>query len=127
MAEKAYRCIAGIVQFPPRDGEAAGQPVRNITIRQTGVHEKEAVQVSATLWEQFAGIAVEEDDFVVVEGSYTAKAGKNKNGDPVTYHNLSVNGISVNGSKLNKGSEAETANAAEAGSSQLAADEDLPF
>lgn len=122
--DKQYRTIYGVIQFDPRDGEAAGQPVRNITVRQTGVHEKEAVNVSATLWEQFAGVAVERGDVVVLEGSYQTKAGKDKNDNPVTYHNLSVNGICVLG-KLDKGAEAETANATPA--TQLTDDEDLPF
>lgn len=123
--DKQYRTIVGVVQFDPRDGEAAGQTVRNITVRQTGVHEKEAVNVSATLWEQFAGVEVERGDVVILEGSYQTKAGKNKSGDPVTYHNLSVNGICVF-SKLDKGADVDTANDT-ASTTQLTDDEDLPF
>lgn len=84
-----YRTIVGIVQFPPREGEAADKPVRNIRVNNAGFGPT-AVPVSATLWPSHKDFEVEENDIVVLEGKYTKSSGKNKDGDPVTYHNISV-------------------------------------
>lgn len=76
-----YRTITGFVQFPPREGEAAGKPVRNITVN--GV---DRLRYSATLWPSHEGFAVEENDLVVLEGKYTTSP----KDDGGKYHNLSV-------------------------------------
>ena len=110
MADKVYRTFHGIVQFDPRDGQAAGQDVRNIALRAAGLKEQ-AIMVSATLWPSHDHIKVEKGDLVTVEGSYQQNKGTNKNGDQVVYHNLSVIAISVNGSKPDYGVKPETSNA----------------
>ena len=120
MADKQYRTIQGIVQFPPEDGEAGGKSVRNIRVRQTGVHEKEALLVSATLWPSHDHVVVNEGDVVTLEGSYTARKGESKDGTPRTYHNLSVSRIFVHGN-ADSGSEVGTVNTNDA------ADDDIPF
>lgn len=84
-----YRTIVGIVQFPPREGEAAGKPVRNIRVNNAGFGPT-AVPVSATLWPSHKDFAVEENDIVVLEGKYSKSNGKDKNDNPITYHNISV-------------------------------------
>lgn len=89
MADKQYRVVNGIVQFPPRDGDAGGKPVRNVTIRQTGFGHS-AISVSATLWPSHAHVEVNEGDVVTVEGTYTQNKTQKQDGTPVTYHNLSV-------------------------------------
>ena len=112
MAEqkKEYRAVHGFVQFEPRDGEAGGKSVRNITIRQVGFGPY-AVRVSATLWPSHAHVAVEEGDLVTLEGSYTQKKGKDKNDNPITYHNISVSRIKVFGQgDTGSDSPAETTN-----------------
>jgi hypothetical protein len=124
LAEKQYRTVFGIVQFEPREGEAGGKPVRNITVRQTGFGDK-AVRVSATLWPSHAHVEVEEGDVVVFEGAYTQNKGKDKNDNPITYHNVSVNRIAVLG-KSDGGEETDTVNTASA-AADPGDDEDLGF
>lgn len=83
-----YRTVIGVVQFPPREGEAAGKPVRNIRVNSSGFKEQ-AVPVSATLWPSHKDFDVAENDVVILEGKYTRSNGE-KDGEPVTYHNISV-------------------------------------
>jgi hypothetical protein len=83
-----YRTVIGIVQFPPREGEAAGKSVRNIVVNSAGFGPY-AVRVSATLWPSHADFDVAENDAVLLEGKYS-KTDSNKDGQSVTYHNLSV-------------------------------------
>lgn len=79
-----YRGVIGIVQFPPREGEAKGKPVRNIRVNSFGFGPY-AVPVDATLWPSHADQAVAENDLVALEGKYS----KNEK-DGKTYHNISV-------------------------------------
>jgi hypothetical protein len=84
-----YRTVTGIVQFPPREGEAAGKPVRNIRVNATGFKEQ-AVPISATLWPSHKDFDVKENDVVILEGKYTRSSGTDKDNNPITYHNISV-------------------------------------
>lgn len=119
MADKQYRTVTGIVEFPPRDGEAGGKAVRNITISNGGFKEQ-AIRVYATLWPSHEHVAVEEGDVVTVKGSYAA----NRKDDKV-YHNISVSAILVHG-KVDEGKKAETTNDDDS-SADDAADDDIPF
>jgi hypothetical protein len=119
-----FRCISGIVQFPPADAEVTGKKIRNITVRQTGVHDKEALRVQATLWPSHDGVKVEEGDVVVMEGKYNTRNGQTRDGEARVFHNLSVTRISVNGSKSVSGTKPATENTS---AGPLADDEDLPF
>lgn len=74
----------GIVQFDPREGEAAGKPVRNVRINQIGFKEQ-AIPVSLTLWPSHKDFDVQVNDVIIAEGKYSKSAGDDK-----TYHNLSV-------------------------------------
>ena len=122
MAEKKeYRTVFGIVQFEPREGEAGGKPVRNITVRQTGFGPT-AVRVSATLWPSHGHVKVEEGDVVVIEGAYSQNKGKDKNENPITYHNISVNKIAVLG-KADGGAQTDTVNT----TADADDDEEVPF
>jgi hypothetical protein len=96
MAEKQYRTACGIVQFEPREGEAAGKQVRNIVIRQAGFGQNN-VKVYATVWPDFEEQPLAQGDIVFVEGSYTQGKGKDPD-NPVVYHNLSVTRLAVLGS-----------------------------
>lgn len=120
-----YRTIVGVVQFKPREGKAGDKEVRNIAVRQTGIFEKESVLVSATLWPEFDSVKVAEGDFVVLEGKYQENTGKNKEGDKVVYHNLSVAGIAVLG-KLFEGSDDDEPEDEEPEDDDPA-DDDIPF
>lgn len=115
-----YRTVIGIVQFPPRDGEAADKPVRNIVVNSVGFKEQ-AVRVSATLWPSHKDVAVEENDVVIMEGKYS-KTNKTKDGEPITYHNLSVARIAVIG-KADPGEQAPV----DDNDVEPDADEDIPF
>jgi hypothetical protein len=114
-----YRTIVGIVQFPPREGEAAGKTVRNIRVNNAGFGPT-AVPVSATLWPSHASFDVEENDIVVLEGKYTKSNGKDKAGDPVTYHNISV-------ARIGKIGEADPGEKPDVDENGAADDEDIPF
>lgn len=116
-----FRTVTGIVQFPPRDGNANGKAVRNITIRQTGFGPT-AVRVNATLWPSHAHVAVAEGDVVMVDGKYNqTKRTNEESGETKTYHNLSVTRIAVLG-KSDGGKKAEVENETED-----VVDEDIPF
>jgi len=118
LSDKQWRTVHGVVEFPPRDGEAGGKQVRNICISQTGFKEQ-AVKVYATLWPSHAHVKVEEGDVVTARGSYNA----NKKEDKV-FHNLSVTGFKNHG-QLDTGTKPETTDAD--GGDDAVADDDIPF
>lgn len=122
MAEGSFRTLAGVVQFEPREGTAGGKDVRNITIRTTGLKEQ-SMRVGATLWPSHAHVEVDKGDFVVLEGKFSRNQVKNKDGEAVTYNNLSVSSILVVGT-LDDGEEIETTNAA---GSSVDPDDDIPY
>ena len=111
-----YRTVLGIVQFEPKDGEAAGKPVRNIVVNATGFKEQ-AVSVNATLWPSHKDVEVAENDVVIIEGRYN----RNPKGDKV-YHNLSVARIAV----LGKADEGERPDVDE-NDTDGPADDEIPF
>jgi hypothetical protein len=121
--KKTYRTFYGVVQFPPRDGEAGGKAVRNITIRTTGVKDQ-SIRVGATLWPSHAHVEVEEGDAVVVEGAFTVNKGE-KDGEPITYFNLSVSGI-LNLGPLDQGDEIPVENST-ANTPEPVAEDDIPY
>jgi hypothetical protein len=125
LAESQFRTIAGVVQFEPRDGNAGGKEVRNITVRATGVKEQ-ALKVGATLWPSHAHVAVDKGDFVVIEGKFTRNKGTNKDGEEVVYNNMSVTNILVLGT-LDAGREVETVNTRDDADFPVADDDDIPF
>jgi len=118
----AYRTIVGIVQFPPREGEAAGKTVRNIRVNSAGFGQF-AVPVSATLWPSHAAFEVEENDIVVLEGKYTKSSGKDKGDNPITYHNISVARIG----KIGEADPGERPDVDDNDAGDDAGDEDIPF
>jgi hypothetical protein len=124
--KKVYRTFFGVVQFPPRDGEAGGKAVRNIAIRTTGVKEQ-SMRISATLWPSHAHVDVQEGDAVVVEGSFEVNKGENKEtGEAVTYFNVSVSGI-LNLGPLDFGEETERTTTRTAAEPETDAEDDIPY
>lgn len=121
MAESNFRTFYGVVQFPPREGQAAGKDVRNITLRPSGVKEQ-ALLVSATLWPSFAHVEVEEGDAVIIEGKFQRNVTE-KDGEKKVYNNLSTTGILVLG-KLDEGVRVDVENAAPADDVE---DDDIPY
>jgi hypothetical protein len=125
LAEKQFRTVVGTVEFDPRDGEAGGKTVRNITV-QSGGFKDNAVKVGATLWPSHAHVEVKKGDVVVLKGSFTRNEGTNKEGAKVVYNNLSVSGILVLG-RLDEGKRDNSSSTASESPTQLADDEELPF
>lgn len=123
MAESQFRTLHGVVQFDPREGNAGGKPVRNITIRTSGVKEQ-SMKVGATLWPSHAHVAVEKGDEVTLEGKFSRNTGTNAQGEPVTYNNLSVVGIRVHGALDYGRDDAEVENAV---TGDEPGDDDIPF
>jgi len=122
--KKQYRTVMGVVQFDVKEGEAAGQDVRNIVVKQTGFGNQ-SINVYATLWPKHAGVEVERGDVVVLEGSYTSRDGQNKTtGEDVTYHNVSVTRIAVIG-KMDEGSDEEVVRESDA--VEAVDEDDIPF
>jgi hypothetical protein len=120
VSEKQYRTVMGIVQFEPREGEAAGKPIRSVTIRNIGFKEQ-AVRVYLTVWPSHADVEIKEGDVVLAEGAYTRGSGE-KDGKSITYHNISVNRLAVLGA-INAGKRVETVN----DDDDAGDDDDIPF
>lgn len=121
MADKVYRTLAGVVQFDPQERDVNGKTVLSVTIKATGVKEQ-AQLVSCTLWpshKKYFG-QIEKGTALIVEGTYDVKKGQDGEGNPKTYHNLSVNKVLVLGT-LDPGEEVERTSSA---SSDSGDDED---
>jgi hypothetical protein len=106
MSDVQYRTFIGIVQFDPADREAAGKAVRNVTIRQVGMKDQ-AQLVSITLWPNHEAIKVAKGDIVIVDGKFAVNKGKDGEGNPKTYFNVSANAFAVLG-KADYGVETES-------------------
>lgn len=84
-----YVTIAGLVQFDPRTRKAGDKEVRDVLIRAIGSNQN----FSVTIWPEKADIAISKGDFLVVDGKYSQSVGQNKQGEQVTYHNVSANSL----------------------------------
>ena len=84
-----YVTIAGIVQFDPRVRQAGDKEVRDVLVRAIGSNKN----FSVTVWPEKAGIPINKGDFLVADGKYTSSVRQNKQGEQVTYHNLSATTI----------------------------------
>jgi hypothetical protein len=89
--DRQYRTLFGIV-FTVEEGQVKGQTVRNLSVRQTGLSDAEAVLVRATVWPELEAVDVQSGDVVVLEGAYRRSAGTSR-----TFHNLSVSKMLVLG------------------------------
>ena len=81
-----YITIAGIVQFDPRQRTAGDKQVRDVVIRAIGSNKN----FSVTLWPDKDNIPVGKGDFLVCDGKHSQSVGQNKDGEQVTYNNLSA-------------------------------------
>lgn len=102
-----YRSFSGFVKFEPKDGEAAGKDIRSFVIRNIGIKEQ-AIDVRCTLWPSHGHVEVAQGDFVKVEGKFSVNK-KDKDGETVVYHNLSVSRI-LNDGQGDPGVREETTN-----------------
>lgn len=107
-----YRTIFGVVQFDTQEAEAAGKDILRFTIRSNGTKDQSQL-VSCTLWPSHADYfkKLAKGTAVVVQGKYSVNKGTDKDGDPKTYHNLSVSDLLVLG-EVDSGEEVETTRSA---------------
>ena len=84
-----YITVAGLVQFDPRTRQAGDKKVRDVVIRMIGSNKN----FSITLWPEKDHIAVNKGDFLVVDGKHSQSVGQNKDGEQVTYNNVSANTV----------------------------------
>lgn len=89
MENNEFIAVAGIVQFEPRDRQAAGKDVRDVTIRTIGGNKR----VSITVWPDHQHIPIEKGDVIFADGTYQQNQRQNNQGEMVTYHNLSATAI----------------------------------
>lgn len=69
-----YATAVGFVQFPVDEREANNDKVRDVTIRTPGTKAAGGgALVRVTLWPQFKDVAVEEGDFIAVDGTLEAR------------------------------------------------------
>jgi len=122
MSEKQYRTVMGIIQFDPKESEAAGKSVRNIVVRNIGFKDQ-SQKVYVTVWPSHASVELERGSVVCVEGSYTQGKGKNEDGSPRVFHNLSATRIAVLGLAL-EGVRVDVENVP---ADDAAGDDDIPF
>lgn len=100
MAE--YATVAGFVQFDVDEREAAGQTVRDVTVRTLGSDGK---LVKITLWPEFEDTVVEKGDFVAADGEFQTR----EVGDKV-YLNLNAKKLAVTPAAVRKGGDTEVVN-----------------
>ena len=81
-----YITVAGLVQFDPRTRQAGDKTVRDVVIRAIGSNQN----FSITVWPEKASVAINKGDFLVVDGKHTQSVGQNKDGESVTYNNMSA-------------------------------------
>ena len=82
-----YITVAGIVQFEPRNRKAGDKDVRDVAIRSIANQK----MYNITLWPEKSMISVTKGDFVVADGKHTSSVGQNKDGEQITYNNISAN------------------------------------
>lgn len=92
MSETVYLTAVGFVQkFGDKPAvatrEVSGQTVRDVTIKAAGSQKL----VKVTLWPEHAGVSVDENTVLFVDGKYTRSQGQ----DGREYHNLSASKVAV--------------------------------
>ena len=81
-----YITVAGLVQFDPRTRTAGNKQVRDVVIRAIGSNKN----FSITVWPEKADVPISKGDFLVVDGKHSQSVGQNKDGEQVTYNNMSA-------------------------------------
>lgn len=70
-----YRTVAGFVQFDPETAEVNNQELRRLVVQATG---SEGSNVTVSLWPEWADVEVNKGDFIVANGKFEAREGKDK-------------------------------------------------
>jgi hypothetical protein len=112
-----YITVAGIVQFDPRTRQAGDKQVRDVVIRAIGSNKN----FSITLWPEKATMPVNKGDFLVCDGKHSQSVGQNKEGEQVTYNNLSATTV------IRIAGEATTAPVAVTAGAPASTGDDFPF
>ena len=112
-----YITIAGIVQFDPRQRTAGDKQVRDVVIRAIGSNKN----FSITLWPEKASIPISKGDFLVCDGKHSQSVGQNKDGDQVTYNNLSATTV------IRIAGEGSASTAAPVAAAPASTGDDFPF
>lgn len=74
--EKIYRSVIGFVQFEPGKRDLSdGRVVRDVLVQSGG---SEGGQVRVTLWPEFAGIEINQGDFIAAQGLFEINEYKKK-------------------------------------------------
>lgn len=114
-----YLTVAGIVQYDPANRDVNGKAVRDVVVKSIGQNKK----VGITIWPDYAHIPINKGDFICADGAYSSRTGQDKEGNQVTYYNLSANVLFVAPSAAKAG----TAPVAAAAPAAAPADDNLPF
>lgn len=88
---KQYATVLGTVQWDVEPKVVNEKNIREFSIR--SIVSQQLVRV--TLWDQFANVQVKKGDAVIVDGEVKQNAGTDKQGNSVTYHNLTATNIAV--------------------------------
>lgn len=112
-----YITIAGIVQFDPRTRQAGDKKVRDVVIRAIGSNKN----FSVTIWPEKDNIIVNKGDFLVCDGKHSQSVGQNKDGEQVTYNNLSATTI------IRIAGDSSPKETASAPTAAVATGDDFPF
>lgn len=91
MADKTYATAVGFVQFDVDERDAAGQTVRDVTIRTPGTPKTGGgALIKITLWPEYASTNVEKGDFIAVDGTLEVREVGDK-----TYINLNASNLAI--------------------------------
>jgi hypothetical protein len=88
---KQYATVLGTIQWDVEEKEVNGKDIREFSIR--SIVSQQLVRV--TLWDQFVNVKVQKGDAVIVDGEVKQNAGTDKQGNAVTYNNLTATNIAV--------------------------------
>lgn len=86
-----YAVAGGIIQFEVNEKEAAGQAIREATIKAFGSQ----ALIKVTLWPEFANVQIKKGDTIFVDGKYETSLGQAADGSERQYISISATQISV--------------------------------
>lgn len=87
-----WAAVFGPVAFINEAQLGAGGPGRRVAVT---VPNSEGKKIQCTLWPKFNDVKLEQGDWIGVEGPLTPYNTKDKQDNPVTYWNLSVQRLTV--------------------------------
>jgi ribosomal protein L31 len=87
------KTISGFIQFEPQERTTqTGKTLTRVTLQSV----TSGKNVDVTVWgDSHPNFSGKRGDYMIVQGDATSKVGQNKDGEEVTYHNLSAYDIVV--------------------------------